>query len=233
MKNTTNDMKALLEDKFIAHYKLNHSVVNVDCYHTSLETFDLDEMPSPIKVLPVGNGKVTFKNNIHGETEIIPYEKFINQCKKPSSFLIGRKKCDYLLVHKDENGYSLLIELTSSLGNESGLAEPILTNKKNAILYSGGKYEKCVHQLAGSLTDLLDVPEIKGHLMAKQHRICLMAYRINPHTDPQYLIKHPFERYLSVESKVTAENGAIIPCPQIESLGFEYRRINHVNAFNL
>jgi hypothetical protein len=60
-----------------------------------------------------------------------------------------------------------------------------------------------------------------------------MAYRVNPHTDPDYLMKHPFERYLRVESKATAEDGAIVPCLMINNLGFEYRRISHEYSYRL
>lgn len=131
-----------------------------------------------------------------------------------------------MLVHSDDKGYALLIELTSALGTAENLKIPI--NK-----YPGGKYEKCECQLASSLGDLLAVPTINIYLLAKAHRICLMAYRVNPHTDPDYLMKHPFERYLKVESKATAEDGAIIPCSAINSLGFEYRRISHEYSFRL
>lgn len=120
----------------------------------------------------------------------------------------------------------MLIELTSALGTAENLKKPI-------DKYPGGKYEKSEYQLASSLGDLLSVPTINTYMVAKAHRVCLMAYRVSPHSDPDYLMKHPYERYLKVESKVTAEDGALMPCTAINSLGFEYRRISHEYSFRL
>lgn len=135
-------------------------------------------------------------------------------------------KCDYLAAHKDVLGYTMLIELTSALGFVENLSKP---DKK----FKGEKYEKSEHQLANSLKDLLSVASIKTYLESKAHRVCLMAYSVNPHTDSEYLKKHPFERYLQIESKTTGEDGALMESPAINALGFEYRRINHNYAFSL
>ena len=218
-------IKPLLECDFVALHDIHVSPI-ADVISTENKQFDLDDMPSPIKLKEPGEGKVSLTNDVHGTIEILAYENFINQCTKPTSFLNGRRKCDYMLVHSDDKGYALLIELTSAIGTAENLKIPI--NK-----YPGGKYEKCEYQLASSLGDLLAVSTINSCLLAKAHRVCLMAYRVNPHTDPDYLMKHPFERYLKVESKATAEDGAIILCPAINSLGFEYRRISHEYSFRL
>ncbi|MBO8432321.1 MAG: formylglycine-generating enzyme family protein [Bacteroidetes bacterium] len=58
-------------------------------------------MPSPVQVLPLREGKVSFENKVHGEIEVVAYENFVNQCTRPASFLKGRKKCDYVLKHTD------------------------------------------------------------------------------------------------------------------------------------
>ena len=224
MKRMTN-IKLLLESDFVAHHKV-HSVVQADCLTIDCEKFDLDDMPSPIQIISFGEGKVSFVNDTYGELEIAAYEKFIDQCKKPSSFLNGRMKCDYLAAHKDVLGYTMLIELTSALGFVENLSKP---DKK----FKGGKYEKSEYQLANSLKDLLSVASIKTYLESKAHRVCLMAYSVNPHTDSEYLKKHPFERYLQIESKTTGEDGALMESPAINALGFEYRRINHNYAFSL
>lgn len=218
-------IKLLMESDFVAHHKV-HSETNADCITTDCRLFDLDDMPSPIQLKPNGEGKVSLANSVYGDIEVLAYENFINQCKKPSSFLQGRKKCDYLAVHIDNEGYALLIELTSALGSIENLTKPI--NK-----FQGGKYEKSETQLANALNDLLSVNSIHGYLMSKGHRVCLMAYRINPHTDPEYFVKHPYERYLRVESKSTGEKGAIVPSRAINALGFEYRRICHDYPFGL
>ena len=219
------NIKLLLESDFVAHHKV-HSVVHADCITTDCEKFDLDDMPSPIRIIPFGEGKVSFVNDTYGELEIAAYEKFIDQCKKPSSFLKGRMKCDYLAVHREDLGYAILIELTSVLGLLENLSKPV-------DKFKGGKYEKSEYQLANSLKDLLSVASIETYLESKTHRVCLMAYSVNPHTDSEYLKKHPFERYLQIESKNTGEDGALMESPAINALGFEYRRISHNYAFSL
>lgn len=218
-------IKPLLENDFVAHHGI-HSMPVADVISSESNQFDLDDMPSPIQMMEHGRGKVSLTNDTYGTAEIVAYENFINQCTKPKSFLNGRRKCDYLLVHCADKGYAMLIELTSALGTNGNLKIPI-------DKYLGGKYEKCEYQLANSLDDLLAVPAINACLMGKAHRVCLMAYRVNPHTDPDYLMKHPFERYLRVESKATAEDGAIMPCLMINNLGFEYRRISHEYSYRL
>lgn len=214
-----------MEADFVAHYGI-HVSPQADVIATDVQSFDLDDMPSPIHIVSSGAGKVTLKNDTFGRIELMAYENFINQCTNPSSFLKGRRKCDYMAVHTSDNGYAILIELTSALGTADNLTIPIEK-------YPGGKYEKCEHQLASSLRDLLAVPTIFALLTAKVHRVCLMAYRVNPHTDADYLMKHPFERYLEVESKTTAEDGAIVSCYAINNLGFEYRRISHKYSYHL
>lgn len=219
------NIKLLLERDFVAHHRV-HSVINVDCVTTSCNQFDLDDMRSPIHLKPFGEGKASFINDTYGEMEIIAYEDFINQCKNPPSFLNGRMKCDYLAVHTDGSGYAILIELTSALGSVENLSKPVK-------IFKGGKYEKSEYQMAASLKDLLSVDSIKTYLESKAHRVCLMAYCVNPHTDPDYLMKHPFERYLEIESKATGEDGALIESIAINAFGFEYRRINHVYAYRM
>lgn len=218
-------IKALMEGDFVAHHGI-HASPQAEVISTDDELFDLDDMPSPVTVLAHGEGELSLSNDTFGGMDILAYEKFIYQCTKPTSFLIGRKKCDYLALHDADDGYALLIELTSALGTAQNLEKPI-------DKFPGGKYEKSEAQLASSLTDLLAVDTVRGLLMARHHRVCLMAYRVSPHTNREYLMKHPFERYLRVESKATAEYGAIVPCVAINSQGFEYRRISHEYSYHL
>lgn len=218
-------IKLLMEGDFVAHHAIHVAPV-ADVISTESKQFDLDDMPSPVQLMEHGKGKVSLTNDTYGTAEIMAYENFINRCTQPASFLNGRRKCDYMFVHRADKGYALLIELTSALGTAENLKKPI-------DKYPGGKYEKSEYQLANSLGDLLAVPTINAYLLAKAHRVCLMAYRVNPHTDPDYLMKHPFERYLKVESKATAEDGAIVPCLMINNLGFEYRRISHEYSYRL
>lgn len=226
-------MKNLLENDFVTSLNVKSHPI-ADCLNVSSTEFDLDDMDSPINELAFGEGKVSFRNNTFGNIQVIAYENFIDQCVNPKSFLVGRKKCDYLMIHANSSGYVLLLEVSSALGDSSNLSQPILSKGKNKrVVYSGGKFQKCEEQLCSSLSDLMSVPSIKNILSSKERKVCLMGYRINPHTDRDYLLKHPFERYLHVEMKATAEKGALLPSPEINALGFEYRRISHVFAFDL
>ena len=77
------------------------------------------------------------------------------------------------------------------------------------------------------------VQSISEVLNAYAKRICLMAYKLEPYRDTSITHTRPYSRYLQIESKATSDNGAIIPCPAIEALGFEYRRIEHSYVFSL
>lgn len=226
-----NNMKILLENDFIATYGIKSDVI-VDSLQTSEIKFDLDDIPSPIQLKAFGEGKVSFCNE-KGEIEIVHYEDFINQCVRPQSFLNSRKKCDYLMTHTDTQGTAMLVEITSALGSKENLSKPILRhNKEKSIMFEGGKYEKCEEQLWQSLSDLKGVPSIAHKLGSYARKICLMAYKVTPkaeeQTDPKdAVIRRPYNRYLKIESGSTSDDGAIVPCPKIEALGFEYRRIEH------
>lgn len=80
----------------------------------------------------------------------------------------------------------MLVEITSALGNTDPLRVPICNNKTGKVVYEGGKFEKCEDQLYQSLRDLKLVSTIASKLDAYQQRICMMAYVINPYTDPIY-----------------------------------------------
>lgn len=230
--NNMNKIESLLNNEFISHYKISSKNVNVCSLLSNEVDFDLaDNNTVPFKILPFGGGSVSFHNK-KGELEILHYENFINQCKKPSSFLNGRKKCDYLLAHTDISGTVLLLEITSASGSGSNLSKPILKRTNPSVVqYRGGKYEKCEDQLHSSLSDLMNVPLVKNVLGSYSRKICLMAYRIN-HPKSNYESR-PYGRYLDIETNATLANGAIVSCKKIEALGFEYRRIKHGVTFNL
>lgn len=221
-------MKQLLETDFLASHKVSSKAI-ADALLTRQENFDLDDPAHTFGPTEPGAGLASFHNE-KGELEIIHYEGFIDQCKRPSSFLNKRSKCDYLLAHTDKRGTALLLEITSATGTKEGLAKPIPDRKHGNITYRGGKYEKCEEQLYQSLRDLKHSESIADKLNAYARRICLMAYRVIPNTDN---IRRPFARYLKIEAASTSDEGAIVPCPKIEALGFEYRRIDHQYVFDL
>lgn len=224
-------MKQLLENDFVDAYGIHKHPVADEMITTELD-FDLVDMPSPIALQTQGIGSFSLHNE-HGELSVIHYEDFVDQCKKPRSFLEGRKKCDYLLTHTDSMHAAMLVEITSALGNTDPLRAPICNKKTGEVVYEGGKFEKCEDQLYQSLHDLKLVSTIASKLDAYQQRICMMAYVINPYTDSDLLRRKPFLRYLHIEARATADNGAVLPSPKIESLGFEYRRIEHSHVFSI
>ncbi len=226
-----NNVKSLLENDFLTHYNIT-SNVEVDSVITENSDFDLDDMVSPIELFPIHEGKVSFHNN-KGELCVVPYENFINQCKRPRSFENGLKRCDFLLIHTKKSGIALLVEITSGRKSED-LKLPIKHPTTGDILYGNGKLEKCEDQLFCSLKTLKEVPSIAKELDSHFRRICLMAYQIKGETDKlKGVASRPYERYLRIEARTTSEDGAIVPCPKIESMGFEYRRIEHSHVFVL
>lgn len=220
-------LKNLLEKDFVEKHGV-HKWQEAEIVVAPVGRFDLDDMDSSFNYLDEGAGKVTFENNAHGCIEVVAYEQFINNCTKPKSFQQGRKRCDYVMAHTSCSGYVMLVELTSAIGEDTVLEIPVKG-------YPKGKNEKCEYQLGNSLSDLLSVPAINSFFMEKEasHRICLMAYKVVPHTDHAYFLLHPYARYLSIESKATGATGAIVSCPLIENQGFEYRRISHEHVFVL
>ena len=145
----------------------------------------------------------------------------------------NERKCVYLLTHADGNHTAMLVEITSALGSVGSLQQPIVEKKSGDVLYAGGKYEKCEDQLFQSLRDLKQVPSIASKLDSYEQRICMMAYVINPYTNKELLSKKPFLRYLHIEAKATAASGAVLSSPKIETLGSEYRRIEHSHVFTI
>lgn len=224
----------LLLNQFISHYSISTRGISVDKCLTNDSEFDLDDMESPISILQFGQGKLSFKGN-EGGLEIVHYEDFINQCKRPQSFSIGRKRCDYIVSttdEKDNHGHVILAELTSATGGVFNLVKPILDHHHNFV-YAGGKYEKAEQQLIGSLATLMEVPEIKDYIVHKTNRQCIMAYKVTPYKDPVKRMQHPMGRYLEIESAETQNGGAIISSPVINGYGFIYRRLSHTSYYQL
>lgn len=226
-------LRDLLLNQFVSHYGISARELSVDAVFTQDNEFDLDDMDSPITILPFGEGKLSFKND--GERlEVIHYEDFINQCKKPLSFQNGQKRCDYIVStaeETEEHSHFILAELTSALGGVSNLFKPIFSHDK--ITFTGGKYEKAEVQLSGSLTTLENVPEIRDYISHKKDKQCIMAYRIIAYDDPIKRMQHPMNRYLQIESAETHNNGAVILSPIINGYGFTYRRISHAAYYQL
>lgn len=220
-------LKELLEKQFVQFYKISTKGISVDSEMSQDKEFDLDDMSSPIRTLPVGKGKLTIRDN-YGFLEIVHYEDFINQCKKPQSFARGRKRCDYIICSNIDDvssgGHIILSELTSALGDRSCLQKPIKDNVGN-VIFPDGKMGKASIQLEESLETLMSVPEISDMFNSMADKQCIMAYKLIRYNNKVKRLEHPMNRYLSIESNETRNNGAIIPHDGINRFGFLYRRI--------
>ena len=103
------------------------------------------------------------------------------------------------------------------------------------MVYPGGKYEKVEQQLSETLKTLKAVPSINIFISKYQRKICLMSYVITPkRTSDSSNAKHTFSaRYREVEARETGESGAELEQPELNTEGFEYRRISHTYSFKL
>ncbi len=224
-------LKNLIVSDFVSHYQIHPIGISVNEYSTYWTEFDLmDDANAQSPVCTKGKGNVTLQQK-YGRIDVLLYDDFCKKIQKPKTLAEGVKHCDFVLT-SSHSECVCLIELTSTLGSIAGLSLPI-RNKRDEVVFSGGKYEKAEVQLSDSLRMLLAVPCIKADLESRKRKICLMAYRIFAYSSIDEQVKRPFSRYLHIESKMTGDNGAIIACPAIEQYGFEYRRIEHHNAFAL
>lgn len=214
-------VKSLFIGDFVTHYGITTAVV-ADEYHADKQLFELeDKLGNPI--VSYGQGIVRF-GNIPGGVDIFAYERFINSTD--NSFQNGLNRCDYLLSSSSSNYVVCLIELTSSTKGLQGLSIP-----KSDL--PGGKIKKMERQLLVSLRTMLDVPAIAADCAARQHRICIGAYRVLRHLSKKQRIKFPTNRYLLIEEQETKPNGAHVSFPALEALDFEYYRITHGGTFRL
>ena len=223
----------LLSSDFLDFYQVRRGRITVVSQLVRCNSFDLDDdMSQTSFVKEVGQGKLTFVGNKE-YIEVVAYDDFFKQIKKPVAFVSSHKHCDYLIVSDETMENFLFVELTSALGGTYNLKKPIANKKTGAIAFPGGKYQKVEEQLADSLDTLMAVPNIRGKIDGYQRRICLMGYKIIPYDEDAKRITHPFQRYLTIEMAETGSNGAIVHNTKIESLGFEYRRISNDATFSL
>lgn len=218
-------MKQLLGTDFIEHYAVSSNVCVEDYIAENCDAikFDLDDGKG---VVPEGLGKLSLEN-LNGVFDLLHYEGFIGECKRPRTFQEGRKRCDYVLWHTKQKETFLLCEITSALGGRDNLEKPI-------EMYYGGKLQKAEIQLAESLKTLLGVPSIKAYVDDYAKKVCLMAYRIYPYKEKALndFVK-PFQRFSLIEMLETGNNGAELDAPEINAMGFSFRRIAHGAVFSI
>lgn len=212
-------VKSLFTNDFVAHYGITTSVV-ADEYYVDRRLFELEDKAG-CPIVPYTEGKVRFVN-VPGGLDVFAYERFI--CSTDSSFQNRRRRCDYLLTSHSTDYVVCLVEITSSTDGLQGLSvsRPDLP---------GGKIKKIERQLLVSLQTMLDVPAIAANFAARQHKICIGAYRVFRHRSKKQRIKFPNNRYLQIERQETQANGARVSVPALEALGFVYYRISHGGVF--
>ena len=223
-------IKELINTYFARHYGLQRAS-SIDDVSTNEPRFDLLDK-TPI-IFPFGSGYASFANASNDDIHILLYEKYIDGFRG-THFETGRKRCDFI-IYDTKSSFVALNEITSTNKASEGLKKPITKNDKNTIIFEGGKFEKAEKQLLESLKTLRDVDEIKIHLDSQSKRICLCSYKLYT-DDTLNVIGNPvsaFNRNQTVIERETGENGIIISCPEIESLGFEYRRISHNYSFKI
>lgn len=225
-------MKTLLENDFPEHYGVGRRFVATELT-TVEDTFDLIDANEDY-IVPAGDGYVTFRNEEYN-LSIIAYEKYLNNYNG-TKMSDGKHRCDFIMTDSDGDNLILLCEITSATVELANLSRPITKTDKTGskiVVFPGGKYEKAELQLYETLSNIIPVPTIDSYIKQKKHRVCLMAYKVNPPSGETYVTINAFTRSRIIESMEAGEVGARISSPQIESFGFEYCRICHGRAFNL
>jgi len=214
-------IKQLIDLHFAKYYNLGR-VVTIDESHTKDSCFDL-KCENGILVVAHGEGFASFNNTAQYNIAILDYEGYIDQYSG-TAFHTGRMKCDCILESEDD-ATIILDEITSSKSGIGNLQKPIMGKKS----FSGGKLEKAERQLIASLQTLNGVPQIASYLAKQTKRVCLCSYKLYTSAE-QALVGNPvdvFSRGQAEAERQAGESGVKISCPQIEALGFEYRRISH------
>lgn len=218
-------MREEIKSGLVEHYGLKRRVVDFSCESTRELEFDLSDTKQRF-IVPFRQGGVSFVRETPTVAQVLNYEAFINSFGG-TAFERGRKRCDFVAFDEQpEPETMLLIELTSSKDDTANLGKPIDG-------YPGGKFEKAEAQLSGSLETLLNVDEIRAEANRYKRRVCLMAYKIITKPTLPISAEKAFSSYLAAEAKATGSEGALLSSPEINRLGFEFRRISHDYVFNL
>lgn len=220
-------IKQLIDLHLARHYKLGR-VVSIDENRTSDSRFDL-QMDGGVVIVPFGNGFASFSNESEMDVAVLDYEGYIEKYSG-TQFHNGRLKCDCIL-ESEEATTVILEEITSSGNGIENLQKPIIGKRE----YAGGKFEKAEQQLFVSLQTLYKVPEIAAHFASQSKRVCLCSYKLYT-SGEMTLIGNPveaFSRGMAEAERQSGENGVKISSPQIEAMGFEYRRISHSFAYSI
>ena len=219
-------MRKLLEGDLPLYYKVGRRCVCPEEITTGV-VFDLIDADTNF-IVSRGIGDASFLNSKEELISVIKYDRYI-ELFDGTKVSDGKRKCDFVL--NDDRGSSIVLfcEITSYFGNIENLSAPI-RNKKGIVVFPNGKYEKVEIQLYESAQNLINVPTIKAYIEGKQNRICLMVYK---NTQEINSTIRAFNRNITTEATEAGDNGAEIPSPAIESLGFRYFRMSADYTFKL
>ena len=226
-------MIELLKTELPHHYGLHRTAIAVPAENTMEQKFDLVDNIEGSMVVAFRSGNVSLDMSEPAETEIINYEQYLNGLAG-TKFEQGRKRCDYIVYEKsgEIHRFFVLNEQTSAIGSTQLLSKPILDKNKN-VQYPEGKYEQVEVQFRETLRTLVEVPSIAAFIGKSDRKVCLMSYVITPRADISNAQKAFVARYKQIEARETGEDGALLLSPEINTLGFEYRRISHDYVFHL
>ncbi len=184
-------MKNLLENDFIAHYKL---AVNVTVNIVSTTDISFELKDDTTLVYPSGAGIAKYSNTAEKEVNVINYETFFKSLS--SCFQQGKKNCD-LIVYTTDFSHFLLNELTS-------------TNKKK-----GRKRTHSIEQMLQVLKEIWAVPSIKCFINSYSVKRCCYFNKKVQAPAIQIKAAQSFGRLRDIKC------GFKMPVPDIESFGFE------------
>ena len=101
----------LLSSDFLDFYQVRRGRITVVSQLVRCNSFDLDDdMSQTSFVKEVGQGKLTFVGNKE-YIEVVAYDDFFKQIKKPVAFVSSHKHCDYLIVSDETMENFLFVEL--------------------------------------------------------------------------------------------------------------------------
>lgn len=163
----------------------------------------------------------------------LEYEKIVTENFSNSAVLKNKgctRRCDFVLFSKERNEKqtSLFLDLTSSKRRDTSSLE--MADKKTGLT----KFDKVQIQLAHTVKALSLSSNIAKEIKQGSKRIAVCAYRLDTEhrNTPNDLtnIQKAFNRPLKSEH---TDGGQVYSSPELNDLGFEYRRIQYPSILSI
>lgn len=179
--------------------------------------------PQGKHTLEEGDGKLILQTSI--ELFCLEYDKLVSSNFGNSKVLDRekcRRRCDYVLFSLQDRQLSLFVELTSDATADGANLDRIDPNTGLS------KLQKVPEQLAHTIKSLCLESRIKDYIdnQATQ-RVAVCAVRLGVQSTSSQVIQKsmaPFNHVLKLQK---AREGTIFDAPDLNELGFEYRRIEY------